>query len=145
MFKVKSLAYLASREAYYHCYGIIDNFSVYSYDHCLCYRYQGCVKKLSARTDYCCVCTTNEYYSLDELDNIKHDRFKLQKFFLSILRVVAEILSLDPTVSFWKSDYYNWICFTLSLNDGVECVDLFRLNLDYYFSLKDIKRHLVDY
>ena len=145
MFKVKSLAYLASREAYYHCYGIIDNFSVYCYDHCLCYRYQGCVKKLSARTDYCCVCTTNEYYSLDELDNIKHDRFKLQKFFLSILRVVAEILSLDPTVSFWKSDYYNWICFTLSLNDGVECVDLFRLNLDYYFSLKDIKWHLVDY
>ena len=76
MFKVKSLAYLASREAYYHCYRIIDNFNIYCYDHCLCYRYQGCVKKLFARTDCCCVCRTNEHCSLDELDNIKHDSFK---------------------------------------------------------------------
>ena len=136
MFKVKSLAYLASREAYYHCYGIIDNFSIYCYDHCLRYRCQDCVKKLSARTDYCCVCWTNEHYSLDELDNIKHDSFKLN---------VAEILSLDPTVSFWRRDYYNWICFTPSSYRGIECVDLFRLNLDYYFSSKDIKWHLVDY
>ena len=100
MFKVKSLAYLASREAYYHCYGIFDNFSIYCFDHRLCYRYQGCVKKLSARTDYCCVCRTNEHYSLDELDNITHNSFKLQKFFLTILRDVAEILSFDPTISF---------------------------------------------
>ena len=105
-----------------------------------------CKKKLSARTDYCCVCRTNEHYSLDELDNIKHHHsFKLQKFFLSILRDVAEILSLDPTVAFWKSNYYNWICFTPSSNGGVECVDQFRLNLAYYFSLKDINWHPVDY
>ena len=145
MFKVKRLAYLASREAYNHCYGIINNFSIYYYDHCLCYRYQDCARKTFCKTDYCCVCRTNEHYSLDELDNIKRSSFKLQKFFLSILRDVAEILSLDPTVSFLKSDYYNWICFTPSSNGGVECVDLFRFNLDYYFSSKGIKWYLVDY
>ena len=58
---------------------------------------------------------------------------------------MAEILSFDPTISFWRSDYYNWICSTPSPNGSVECVDLFRLNLDYYFSSKDIKWNLVDY
>ena len=52
---------------------------------------------------------------------------------------MAETLSLDPTISFWKSEYYKWICFTPSLNGGVDFVDLFRLNLDSLFRLKRYK------
>ena len=35
MFEVKSLAYLTSREAFYYCFGIIDNCNYYAKDYCL--------------------------------------------------------------------------------------------------------------
>lgn len=149
MFHVKSLVYLASREVYYHCYGIIENCSFYSHDYFLCHRYQGCIRGASAKKDYCCVCRTYEHYSLQELNDIKHNSFKLEKYYLNILRDLADILSIDPTPSFWKIQYCYWPCFTssqetidylLHFNRRTCCI--FKGNLDYLFSSKDIKWHL---
>ena len=127
MFYGKSLVYLAFREVHYHCYGISDNFNFYSDDYCLCDRYQGCVKKLSASKDYFCVCRINENYSLEELNDVKHNSFKLERFYLNILRDLTEVLSFELPFQFWKNEYYNWICYT-SYSKG-ECIDLFRLDL----------------
>ena len=113
MFYGKSLVYLASREVCYHCYGISNNFNFNSDDYCLCDRYQGCVQKLSASKDYCCVCRINGHYSLEEWNGVNHNSFKLERFYLSILRDLTEVLSFELPFQFWENEYYNWICYIL--------------------------------
>ena len=141
---VKSLVYLASREVFYHCFGIIDSFAYYSQDYCLCFLYQGCARGLLARKDYCCICRISEHYSLERLNEIKHNSFKLERFQLRILRDVAEMLSIEPTVFFWKNDYYNWVCFASFEGGKGEYIDSFKENLDYLFRSKSIKWHLIE-
>ena len=79
---VKSLVYLASRKVFHHCFGIIDNFAYYSQYYCLYSMYQGCARGLLARKDYCCVCRISEHYSLEQLNEIKHNSFKRERFYL---------------------------------------------------------------
>ena len=55
-------------------------------------------------------CKLSKYYPLERLNEIKDNSFKLAKFYLNIMREIAEALSLNPSICFWKSDYYNWIC-----------------------------------
>ena len=136
---VKSLVYLASQEVFYHCFGIIDNFAYYSQDYCLCSMYQGCAPGLLARKDYCCVCRISEHYSAERLNEIKHNSFKLERFYLSILRDVAEMLSIEPTIFFWKNDYYNWVCFVCFEGGKSEYIDSLGEDLDYLFSSKCIE------
>ena len=135
---VKSLVYLASWEVFYHCFGIIDNFGYYSQDYCLYSVYQGCARGLLRRKDYCCVCRS-EHYSLERLNKIKHNSFRLERFYLGILRDVAEMLSVKEIVFFWKNDYYNWVRFASFEEGKGEYIDSFRENLDYFFSSKSIE------
>ena len=114
MFDVKSLVHLTSREAFYHYFGIIDNGKYYAKDYCLCSRYAGCIRSAYAKMDYFAVCRLSEHYPLERLNEIKHNSFKLAKFYLNIIREVAEALNLNPTIFFWKSDYYNWILSFMS-------------------------------
>ena len=67
--------------------------------------YQDCTQGLLARKDYCCVFRISEHYSLERLNEIKHNSFKLERFYLSILRGVPEMLIIEPTVFFWKYNY----------------------------------------
>ena len=140
MFQTESLVYLASREAFYHCFGSIDNFQFHAHDHCLCSWYSGCVRSPSAKEDYCAVCRINEHYSLERLKEIKHNSFKLERVYLTITRDVAEVLSVDSSIYFWKSDYYNWICFT----NETEYWDLFRENIDHVFRSKNVEWSMIE-
>ena len=105
MYRMKSLVYLASREALYHCSGIIESFTQYSHFYRLCDRYQGCVREPSARKDHCCVCRFRKEYYSEDLHNVKRNSFKLEMYYLNILRDLSEILSVDPTVCFWEHEY----------------------------------------
>ena len=98
---IKPLTYLASLEVYYHCYKIIEYFIYSSYYYCLCDRYQGCLRQPFGGEDYCCVCKTRIHYSFEKLNSIKHNSFKLQKFYLNLLRDLTEIEKIDPTACFW--------------------------------------------
>lgn len=111
---MKTLTCLASREVYYLCYKTPEHFIYSFYYYCLCDRYQGSERGPFpfGGKDYCCVCRTHALYSLEKLNNIKHDCFKLEKFYLNILKDFAEILSIDPTSCFWNNEVYyrykNW-------------------------------------
>ena len=102
---MKSLIYFASLEVYYQRYKILEHFTSSSFWYCLCDEYQDCLRGLYpvAGKDYYCVCKTHTHYTIQELDNIKHNSFELEKFYLSILRDLAEILSVDPDTYFWHS------------------------------------------
>ena len=140
---VKILVYLTSRELFYHCFGIINNFAYYSQDCCLCSMYQGCAQVLLVRKDFCCVCRISEHYSLEWLNEF-NTSFKLERFYLSILRDVAEMLSIVPIFFFWKNNYYNWVCFASFEGGKDKYIDSFRENLDYLFSSKSIEWHLIE-
>lgn len=104
MYHIKSLVYLASQEAFYQCYRIIENFTQYSHLYCLCHVYQGCVQEYSARKDYCCVCRFRKEYYLKDLHDVKRNSFKFEKYYLNILRDLTKILSVDPAVCFWERE-----------------------------------------
>lgn len=145
MCKVKSLVYLTSREAFYHSCGIINNFNWYSQRHCLCFRFAGCVREPSAKKNYCAICRISQHCSLERLNEIKQNSFELANFYLNILRNVAEALSLDPSIYFWKSDYYNRICTAyFKESNEIEYMDFFRENLDHFFSSKNIEWNLIE-
>ena len=76
MFQPESLVYLASWEAFYHCFGINDNFQFHAQDHWLCSWFPGCVQSPSAKEDYCAVCKISEHYYLERLNEIKHNSCK---------------------------------------------------------------------
>ena len=134
MESVKSLTYLASREVYYHWYKIIKNFTFTSPYYCLCHKCQGYVRELCGRKDYYCVCRTCKQYSIDELNDFKHNSFKLGKCYLNILRDLAEILSIDPAAWFWETENYYWFRYKYT------CL---RSNLDYLFSSKNMQWNLL--
>ena len=92
---MKSLTYSASLEVSYQCYKILEHFTSSSLWYCLCDKYQGCLRGPYpvAGKDCCCVCTT-------------HNSFELEKFYLNILRDLAEILSVDPDIYFWKGKVF---------------------------------------
>ena len=106
--------------------------------------YQGCSRGLLARKDYSCVCRISEHYSLERLNEIKRNSFKLERFYLSISRDAAEMLSTEPTVFFRKNDYYNRVCFASFEGGKDEYIDSFRENLDYLFISKSIEWHLIE-
>ena len=118
------MTYIASRDAFYHCYKVAEHFTYSSYWFCLCDRYQGCIREPFAgdeEEDYCCVCRARNHYSLKKLDKIKRDSFKLEKYYLNILRDLAEILRVDPTACFWEDEFYyqfrNWRACLRSILD----------------------------
>ena len=133
MIFVKSLIYLASLEVYYHCYKIIEHFIHSSYYYCLCDRYQGCLREPFGGEDYCCVCKTRIHYSLEKLNSIKHNSFKLQKFYLNLLRDLTEIERIDSTACFWEGEFYykyrNW-------QEGSESQTCLRNVIDYLFNME---------
>ena len=100
------VTYLASLEVYYHCDKIIEHFIHSSYYYCLCDRYQGCLRKPFGGEDYRCNCKTRIHYSLEKLNSIKHNSFKLQKFYLNILRDLTEIERIVSTACFWEGEFY---------------------------------------
>ena len=111
MIYMKTLSFLASREVYYHCYRIIEYFIHSSFWYCLCDQYQGCMTgpEPVAGNDFCSVCRTHAHYTVEKLNKIKHDSFELEKFYLNILRDLAEILSVNRTACFLgKRIYYKW-------------------------------------
>ena len=79
MYCMKSLVHLASREVFLHCYGIIQNFNECALLYCLCDGYQDCLRELSARRDYSCICRFRKEYCLKDLHNVKSNSFKLEK------------------------------------------------------------------
>ena len=91
---MKSLLFLASRKVYYGCYLIIEHFVYSAFWYCLCDEYQGCLREdyaLNYRSatlgvDYCSICRTFRHYKLKELEKIKHDSFRLERFYLNLLR-----------------------------------------------------------
>ena len=102
MYHMKSMVYLASWEVFFHCYGIIWNFNECAYLYCLCDVYKGCLRELSARRDYCCICRFRKEYRLEDLHNVQSNSFKLEKYCLNILKDLVEILSVNPSVCFWE-------------------------------------------
>lgn len=101
----------------------------------MCDRYQDCERGPFpfAGKDHCWVCRTHAHYSLEKLNNIKHDSFRLEKFYLNILRDLAEILSIDPTACFWDNEVYykhkNW-------QEGTESQTRLRNVIDVLFSIE---------
>ena len=93
-------------------------------------RFQGCIRRHLARKDYCCVCAFHKHYSHRELDFIKHDGLKLQKFYFNILKDLAEIMCVDPTVVFWETEYF-YYKYTQKLRTRRTSL---RKNLECYFS-----------
>ena len=59
-----------------------------------------------AGNKFCSVCRTHAHYTLEKLNKIKHDSFELERFYLNILRDLAEILSVDPTTFFWENEFF---------------------------------------
>ena len=140
MFQPESMVYLASREGFYHCFGIIDNFQFHARDYCLCSWYSGCVRSLSAKEDYCAVCRISRHYSLERLNEIKRNSFRLERLYLNIIRDVAEALSVDSSIYFWKSNYYGWICFT----NEIEYWDMFGENIDHVSRSENIEWSMIE-
>ena len=122
MFHAQSLVYLASGEAFYHCFGAIDNFQFHAPDHCLCSWYSGCVWGPLAKKDACAVCRISEHYSMERLNEIKHNSFMLERLYLNIIKDVPEVLSIDTSIYFWQSDHYGWLLFT----NEIEYWNMFR-------------------
>ena len=109
MIYIKTLTYLASQEVYYHCYKIFEHFFYSTFYYCLCNRYQGCERGPFpfGGKDYGCVCRTHYHYSLEQLEDIKHNSFKLEKLSLNILRDLEKSLSIDPTACFWNDEVFH--------------------------------------
>lgn len=55
-------------------------------------------KIFKQKKDYCCVYIVHKHYSIRMLDFIKHDSRKLLRFYYCILKDLAEIINVDPTV-----------------------------------------------
>ena len=106
---MKTLTYLASQEVYYNGYKILEHFIYSTFYYCLCNRHQGCQcgSFPFGGKDYCCVCRTHYHYSLEQLEDIKHNSFKLEKFYLNILRDLEKNSSVDPTTSFWNDEVFH--------------------------------------
>ena len=94
----------------------------------MCDKYERCPREPHpvARKDYCPICTTQAHYSIEELDNIKHNSFELEKFYLNILRDLAEILSVDSVFVFGK--VRNW-------QEGTESQTFLRNVIDILFAI----------
>ena len=105
---------LASREVFYACYRIIEHFVYSAFWYCFYDEYEGCLREdcvLSYRSttlgaNYCCVCRTFRHYKFEELEKIKHNSFRLERFYLNLLRDLVEILEVDPTACFWEDKIY---------------------------------------
>ena len=72
------------------------------------------------------------HYFLEKLDNIKHNNFELQNFYLNILRGLAEIVRVDLTACFYEGKVYykyrNW-------QEGTESQICLRSVIDKYFNI----------
>ena len=83
-----------SVNVYYGCCKIIENFLARAYYYCLCNFYQVCPTKrdcLAGARDYCCICRVLNHYSIEELNVVKKDIFKLTKLYFDLLDDVHEI------------------------------------------------------
>ena len=133
MIYIKTLTYLASLKVYYHCYKIIEHFISRTYYYCFYNTYQGCFwgPFPFGEEDYCCVCKTRNHYSLEELNSIKHNNFKFEKYYLNILRDLTEIEKIDPTICFWEDKFY---CKFRNKQEGTEGQTCLRNVIDYLFN-----------
>ena len=102
-------------EIFYYCYRTIEYFLARAHYCCLCDLYQGCQTKrdcLEGARDYCCVCCILNHYSIDELNTVKSDIFKLTEFYLNLLDDVQEIYKVKLDLNFWddkvKFKFRNW-------------------------------------
>ena len=70
---------------------------------------------------------------LEKLNCIKRNSFKLQKFYLNLLRDLTEIEKIDPTARFWEGEYYykyrNW-------QERTERKAYLRNVIDYLFNME---------
>ena len=106
---METLTCLASREVYYLCYKTPEHFIYSFYYYCLCDQGTKVLKEdlflLVGKTIVVFVEPTHTI-------PIKHDSFKLEKFYLNILKDFAEILSVAQTACFWNNEVYyrykNW-------------------------------------
>ena len=142
MNNIKSLLFLASREVYYACYRIIEHCVYSAFWYCLCDEYQGCLREdcmlrygsATSGADYCCVCRTFRHYKLEELEKIKHGSFRLERFYLNLLRDLVEILEVDPTACFWEDEiYYKYGDY----REGTESQSCLRDHIDFSFERVD--------
>ena len=142
MTNVKSLSFLASQEVYYSCYRIIEHFVHSAFWYCLCDRYQGCLREESVLSygsatlgaDYCYISRTLNHYMLKGLNEIKRNSFCLEKFYLHLLRDLAEILSVDPEACFWDDEF----CYKYrNYREGTESQTCLRDIIDFLFEKGD--------
>ena len=100
----------------------------------MCDRYQGCLPETFGGEDYCCICKTRIHYSLEKLNSIKHNNFKLQKFYLNLLRDPTEIERTESTACFWEGEFYykykNWQKGPESQTYLRHVNDLFNMEID---------------
>ena len=138
----KFLSFLASQEVYYSCYRIIEHFVHSAFWYCLCDRYQGCLREESVLSygsptlgaDYCCICRTLNHYKLKGLNEIKRNSFWLGKFYLHLLRELAEILSVNPEACFWEDEF----CYKYrNYREGTESQTGLRNIIDFLFEKED--------
>ena len=124
------MTYLASLEVCYQCYKIIEHLTSCSFLNCFCDRYDGCLRSEYASKDYCIVCRTYASYDLEKLKDIKCNSFKLEKFYLNMLRDLAEIKIIDSATVFWNDEalykYKNW-------SEGTERQTCLRNVIAYFF------------
>ena len=125
------MTYLASLEVCYQCYKIIGHLISCSFLNCFCDRYDGCLRSEYASKDYCIVCRTYASYDLEKLKDIKRNSFKLEKFYLNMLRDLAEIKIIDSATVFWNDKalykYKNW-------SEGTESQTCLRNVIAYFFN-----------
>ena len=108
MFYMKTLTCLASREVYYLCFKSRNNLFT-AFTTTVCVTDTKVLKEdlflLVGKTIVVFVEPTHTIL-------IKHDSFKLEEFYLNILKDLAEILSVAQTACFWNNEVYyrykNW-------------------------------------
>ena len=74
----------------------------------MCDLYQGCQTKrdcLEGARDYCCVCRILNHYSIDELNTVKRDIFKLTEFYLNLMDDVREIYKGKSDLNLWNDEF----------------------------------------
>ena len=89
-------------EIFYCCCRTIENFLARAHYYCLCDLYQGCQTKrdcLEGARDYCCVCRILNHYSIDELNTVKRDIFKLTEFTLIFWMTFEKFIKLSLTLT----------------------------------------------
>ena len=97
-----------SLKVYYECYDIIEHFMNCGYYYCVCDLYLRCQTWgdfLAVARNYCCICWVFTHYSIQDLNLIKKDFFKLPKYYCDILGDIAEVKKVNGSNDdFWDDE-----------------------------------------